>query len=133
MSNTKEETIERLCKLVTKIGEHFEHRYAHDCFCHEADPNWDDFRCDDEVLDFIEEAVNEKLEEYQDSYTITISAVKQFNISDLQEVLDWAGTDVEFIAEEGELRTGNGHVKSGGWLVKDFNGKVYKLEMYGSV
>ncbi len=63
MSNTKEETIERLCKIVTKVGEHFEHTYAHDCFCHEADPNWDDFRCDDEVLDFIEEAVNEKLEE----------------------------------------------------------------------
>ena len=62
MSNTKEDVIERLCLLVGKVGvQHFNYRAAHDCFCHKADPKWEDFRCDDGVLDFIEKAVEDKL------------------------------------------------------------------------
>jgi hypothetical protein len=62
MSSTKEGIIERLCLLVSKVGEErFDYTLPHDCFCHKADPQWEDFQCDDEVLDFIEKAVEDKL------------------------------------------------------------------------
>ncbi len=79
------------------------------------------------------EVIAEHLDTQEERYPVTVVDTKQFNISELKEVLDWAGNEVSYISGEGELRAANGHVKSGGWLVKDTRGKVYELEMYGSV
>lgn len=54
----KQEVIERLCDLCADVGEHFEYYYAADCFCDDDDK---DFRFEEEVLEFIENAVKEKI------------------------------------------------------------------------
>lgn len=59
---TKERIIERLCALATEVGKAHNSTLAHDCFCGHPDslvaPD-QDFRF--EVIDFIEEAVREKI------------------------------------------------------------------------
>lgn len=59
---TKQETLERLCNLVTKVGEaEFGSRHAHDCFCSEQHLP-DEYVCiAEEVIDYIEVAVIDKL------------------------------------------------------------------------
>ena len=58
MNITKEQVIERFCKLATKVGDReFNHTLPHDCFC----TNKGDFQFDEEVLDFIERCVEEFL------------------------------------------------------------------------
>lgn len=56
---TKKEVIQRLCKLASDVGEHKNHRCAHDCFCEEA--AFDIFNFSEEVMQFIEEAVETKI------------------------------------------------------------------------
>lgn len=57
----KAEVIEALCILADKVGEHkFNHTVASDCFCENGDPE-EYFRFDEEVLQFIKDAVDEKL------------------------------------------------------------------------
>jgi hypothetical protein len=55
--------ISRLCALVTKVGAHFGHKYAHDCFCGQGLTYHGvvAFRLDDEIVEFIENAVSEKI------------------------------------------------------------------------
>lgn len=55
----KKEAVERLCSLVTKVGEHFNHKHAHDCIC--GANKMSDLVLDSEILNFIEDAVEEKL------------------------------------------------------------------------
>lgn len=58
----EKEVIERLCTLVSKVGEErFNHELSHDCFCHESGGERNGFRCDEEILNFIESAVNKAL------------------------------------------------------------------------
>lgn len=62
---TKQQTIERLCALTDKVNEHFNYQHQMDCFCglnklHQIH----EYRNDGFVLDFIEEAVKEKLTQY---------------------------------------------------------------------
>jgi len=58
------EVITSLCEVASKVGSKvFQDNYAHDCFC--SDPranNYKDFRFETPVMDFIIEAVNEKIE-----------------------------------------------------------------------
>ena len=60
-TNPKQDVIERLCKLAAKVGEHYEYQYAHDCFCHQSEQSLMDFRFEEEILEFIEEAVESKI------------------------------------------------------------------------
>ena len=54
---TADEVIERLCKLVTKVGEQeFNHKHMHDCFCGE-NATFPFEGVDEEVIAFIEKAV----------------------------------------------------------------------------
>lgn len=57
----KQDAIERLCRLVTKVGEEvFNHTQAHACFCrNNADP-----RIDVNVIEFIERAVSDRIIDY---------------------------------------------------------------------
>ncbi len=56
---TKQEVIERLCKLTDSMGETHGRYYATDCFCGKGrqHENPDDFRFDDAILDLIERGV----------------------------------------------------------------------------
>jgi len=55
---TKKEVIERFCALAGKVGiAAFDNTKASDCFCDERNL----FQFDDEVIEFIEAAVEEKL------------------------------------------------------------------------
>ena len=57
----KSEVIEALCVLADKVGEQrFNHTVASDCFCENGGPD-ESFRFDKEVLQFIKDAVDEKL------------------------------------------------------------------------
>ena len=59
----KEETIERLCDLVTHIGgKHFENKVSHDCFCGKNPLDIDIEQIDESIIEFIEDAVKEKME-----------------------------------------------------------------------
>ena len=55
---SKEETIQELCKLITEIGGYFNHQYSSDCICGE---NPCGTRVDYHIVNFIQEAVKEKL------------------------------------------------------------------------
>lgn len=64
----RQEVLERLCELTSKVGSNIDPNTvaATDCFCTEQYPgSWEDsrYRFDDEVIEFIEAAVNEKLGE----------------------------------------------------------------------
>lgn len=57
----KEEIIEALCKLCSTVGtEVFDNKYAHDCFCHKNTCPFE-FNFDKLILDYIKEAVQEKM------------------------------------------------------------------------
>lgn len=61
----KKEVIEKFCELATKVGaEVFNHHFAHDCFCGAVPmvTSLHTFQFETPVLDFIVEAVNEKIE-----------------------------------------------------------------------
>jgi hypothetical protein len=57
----KQDVIERLCRLVTKVGtDVFGHVQAHDCFCrNNANPH-----IDSNVIEFIERATNYMISDY---------------------------------------------------------------------
>ena len=58
----REEVTIRLCELAVKVGKtKFKYVLAHDCFCSERSGNDKDFRFDEDVLDYIVEAVNMRL------------------------------------------------------------------------
>ena len=57
----KQEVITRLCALASVVGDkEFQNRHAHDCFCHKSLMECG-FQFSDNVLEFIEQAVHEKL------------------------------------------------------------------------
>ena len=68
---TKQEVISEFCALSSRVGmhlnrrtarwsyaRHLKERYAHDCFCEKLPFNETSFQFDDEVIDFIVDAVN---------------------------------------------------------------------------
>lgn len=60
--DSKKEVIERLCKLASYVAAQHGWRIASDCFCHQSGTEeYDGFRVDEETIEFIEQAVNEKL------------------------------------------------------------------------
>jgi len=60
--NNKEDVIERLCLLASKVGkDEFKHEISHDCFCGVNKYDVSTFRFEDEVIQFIENAVNKEL------------------------------------------------------------------------
>ena len=59
----KSEVLERLCALVTKVGSKvYNDEVEHDCFCHFQSVSNADYRCVSEVIDFIEHAVNQRID-----------------------------------------------------------------------
>lgn len=55
---TKEELIKRYCCLQSLVvGLGFESQFAGDCFCPDTDIMGDHWRTDDQVIEFIEDAV----------------------------------------------------------------------------
>ena len=64
MNLDKLEVIQRFCKLSSKVGEvKFKHKIPQDCFCNEKCYNQNYFQFGEEVLEFIEDAVKDRLEE----------------------------------------------------------------------
>lgn len=58
---TKQETIEELCGVATKVNDKvFDYSLATDCFCTKEESS--DYRFEERVLEFIKEAVNEKID-----------------------------------------------------------------------
>lgn len=55
---TREDVILRFCELSSKVMEHFDYKYAADCFCDEPTSF---FRFEKEIMEFIETAVMEKI------------------------------------------------------------------------
>ena len=54
---------EQFCQISELVGRvKFKHEYAYDCFCGKNNFENRDYRYDEEVLRFIAEAVNEKIE-----------------------------------------------------------------------
>jgi hypothetical protein len=63
----KQEVIERLCILVSKVGEEvFEDGLAHDCFCgvNMFSLNEDSIVVSEEIIQFIETAVEQHIKKY---------------------------------------------------------------------
>jgi len=62
-TDRQEEVIEQLCQITSNVGRYFESRYASDCFCvrRKVFKIGMTFQFDDNVLDFIRNAVNEKI------------------------------------------------------------------------
>mgnify|MGYP001579131293 FL=1 len=59
---TKQEVIATMCELCSIVGrEKFDSRFPHDCFCGENPFKIGDFKFSREVIDFIREAISEKL------------------------------------------------------------------------
>lgn len=59
---TREQTIEQLCELASTVGAiKFNHNIPHDCFCTLAEGNFSSFQFDQAIIDYIKEAVDEKL------------------------------------------------------------------------
>jgi hypothetical protein len=57
---TKQETIERFCKLSRVVlDEVFDFQSCADCFCTDKDERW--FQFQENVMKFIEDAVDEKV------------------------------------------------------------------------
>lgn len=64
MNIDKEEVVQRLCELASKVGSaKFSHTLPHDCFCDESNPDDNYFQFDEEVLEYIVETVNMRLRE----------------------------------------------------------------------
>ncbi len=58
--NREDEVIKELCKIASEIGEHLKHAVPHDCFCINKSHDYS-FRFDDDILEFIENAVKDKI------------------------------------------------------------------------
>lgn len=60
---TKEQTIEQLCELAFTVGAiKFNHNIPHDCFCTLGEGKFcESFQFDQAIIDYIKEAVEEKL------------------------------------------------------------------------
>lgn len=60
---TKEQTIEQLCELASTVGAiKFNNSIYHDCFCSVEDGKfYGSFQFDQAIIDYIKEAVEEKL------------------------------------------------------------------------
>lgn len=58
---TKQQIIEEFCTLATEVNDKvFGYSVASDCFCTKDESS--DYRFEEEVLDFIKDAVKEKIE-----------------------------------------------------------------------
>ena len=58
----KSEVIQHFCELASTVGEvKFRHKIPHDCFCKDSHCSFGSFQFDEEVLQFIKDAVNEKM------------------------------------------------------------------------
>ncbi len=63
----REEVISRMCKLASKVNtEKFKWSLPSDCFCEESTGSFS-FQFDEEVLEFIEQAVKDKLDTLHDT------------------------------------------------------------------
>lgn len=62
----KKDTVEKLCRIVKTVSEAHDDRFAADCFC--IDKHVFNFCVEDQLIEFIRIAVNEKLE--RDGLTI---------------------------------------------------------------
>ena len=57
---TKDEIVKQLCELCTDVNSRvFDYTVATDCFCNK--PEDENYRFDEEVLEFIKEAIEEKI------------------------------------------------------------------------
>lgn len=64
MNIDKEEVVQRLCELTSKVGSvKFSHTIPHDCFCEDSKPDDNYFQFDEEVLEYIVDTVNARLRE----------------------------------------------------------------------
>ena len=64
MNIDKEEVVQRLCDLASRVGEvKFRHTIPHDCFCDEGNTDDNYFQFDERVLTYIVETVNARLRE----------------------------------------------------------------------
>jgi len=62
MNLDKLEVIQRFCELSSNVGMvKFKHQIPHDCFCGDNNITQGSFQFGEEVLEFITDAVNEKL------------------------------------------------------------------------
>ena len=67
MNNDSQQIIKELCEQANKVGQYFNHQYAHDCFCivphgmTSVEYN-KHFQFEDKILDFIKVAIHEKME-----------------------------------------------------------------------
>jgi len=63
---TRQEVLSKLCEITSEVGREVYHsQYAHDCFCGAskfADKGIFKFLFESQVLDYIRDAVNEKME-----------------------------------------------------------------------
>ena len=55
---TRQETIERMCGLITKVGvDIFNNTHTHDCFCE------DEYACiSEDIVKYIEHCIDEKID-----------------------------------------------------------------------
>ena len=62
MKITKEQLLEKLCLLCSTVGAmRFGHELPHDCFCEQSTSSPEEFQFEECVVDYIIEAVEEKL------------------------------------------------------------------------
>lgn len=63
MNLTKQQVIERFCKLAALVGSgNFNHQIPHDCFCVQGDGKFCDmFQFDENIISYIEKSVEEKM------------------------------------------------------------------------
>lgn len=116
MSNiSKQEVVKQLCKLTTTVGSvEFGHTSPYDCFCEEYRAFLgEDFRFDQEIIDYIKDAVYSKLSKHflseiritmvdLDSEEIETSRGDSFTINFL---MDKNLPDVIFIFSKGKSRS----------------------------
>lgn len=59
----KQEVLTKLCMIANKVMDHFEYQYSADCFCGSNTLCGHSFRFDEEILKFIEAAVDKQIAE----------------------------------------------------------------------
>jgi len=59
--NKKSAVISSLCSLVSEVALAHHHHFLADCFCEHSSIPAKNFRFDEEILDFIRDAVREKI------------------------------------------------------------------------
>jgi hypothetical protein len=71
MKLSKELVLERLCVMSTEVMEKvYRYQIPADCFCGKQD--FGDFQFDDEILEFIEKAVEDAIEKHKKEETETV-------------------------------------------------------------